>query len=150
MIDLSLDQKVLFLKQKLEEALSHLDDMSEWQGKVRAAYRHWGGPRSEDKSETFSVEVKSLGGQIDGLAGRIFPGRSRTLENIDFTFDSVCTKQVSLKRMQILAGKHGHRFQFRKETSTCFSEVWKEITLWGKAKPMPPAVPPPPAPSSHR
>lgn len=134
-VPLSLSAKIAFLRAKLVEARAHLGEVTSWQQNVRMAFEQGGVPRSKDKTEVLNEEVRSLGGRIDGVAGRAHPGRNRTADHLSFSFFTLPASQVNQKWMQMLGGKHGQRFQFRHSTSACFSAFWKELVQ--KTKPSP-------------
>ena len=85
----------------------------------------WGVPRQEAKELTRVTEVEALGCRIDGIKGLIMPPRSVLANLLGLTAWLAEGPPRSEKALQIVAGRWVRCFQFRREASCLFRDVWE-------------------------
>ena len=107
--------------------LQELAESGQHEGIVvaRERYKRFQVLRSPGMEVTRSLPTKSLGDHIDGYQGVIGPPDAFVRELIHFTLATLQLSQVGRKWMQILAGRWGRVFQFRRECVSCLNEMWK-------------------------
>ena len=107
---------------------------SEWQRAARAAYAHWSVPVSEQKAVNMALETETLGGNIDGRAGRIQGAPKKNCALFGLTCFLLKQRNPPLKLVQMVSGRWNHKMQFRRPTQCCFRRLWRGIAHWHRRR----------------
>ena len=102
-------------------------DLSAQQQAARDAYDFHGIPRSEEKEEIRSSSTKALGHRVEGTLAHIGPPQLFVARLVHFTMTSLAGGPVSLKWLQILAGRWVRLFQYNRAVSHIFNALWRRI-----------------------
>ena len=117
-----------------------VDQVPPFQQLARERYRLAGVPRSEEKAVIRDLRTKALGNAVDGLQGTLAPPAEFVRRLVHLTVTTLHRPRLTLKWMQILAGRWVRAMQFRRETSMAFSALWRSLVKWRGEQPLPRAV----------